>query len=783
MTYTAGNQDELSSGNSALPWHVRAFLKAESRIRPYQGWGVLLILIVLAALPAFTLRVNNWVRLGSDQAVLEMVGPISVVTVWLVAGWRRPRRKGRHSVFRWLAMAVTVVAVGLLVITQATARWIPSIFDMAHAISAGTWNSPAAEAMAAWGRLGGRFGLWWAGVQAGTTAQDNLVFLVVSGTIVWIAGSLSAALARRFHNGLLASAPLLWLLGSILLYSREGRVVFVFALGLALVLHFLTDHEAMLKRWREHELDYSPGLFVDRLMLVLGAALLILTLAAVMPNLYVQALVNRYYAEMQPAYERLEETAERLFPGVKGTARLGGGLAGGLPNDFLLQAGPELTDALVMRVRTNDAVGYEYPYDTAPPPRHYMRGGTFASYDGRGWSNHMDTEREQVPANDAFRKSAPAGRKEVVQQVALAVNTQVLYGAPEPVEVSAGVRVEERSPGDVVAIWGREKSYTVVSLVPAVDEESLGSVNGWGSDNPLPEEYAIHLELPDTVTQRTVDLARRLTEDQPNMYAKAQSIEEYLREFEYDLGVEAPPPEVVDVADYFLFDLQRGYCDYYATSFVVLARAAGIPARFATGFAPGSWNPDEGLWTITEAQAHSWPEILFPEYGWIPFEPTAAQPELLRIGLATSTGAVGAQPRAQPGSDTETTIDWNWQMLFWLLPLALVAWGTWTLIIRVRRRNEDPWQTLVQWGGRAGRPMASGETILEYGESLADYVIVTQTQRQDLARIAASEMRELSGAISYGYYAPSPERERAEARAAQHWERLRSYLRVLRRGR
>lgn len=785
MTDTVNSTDR---SYDATPWYVRAALSAETRLRPYLGWGALLILALLASLPAFSLRVNNWVRLDGDQAVLEALGPLSVLTVWIVAGWRRPRGQGSHTWYAVLAMALLTLAVGFVMITQAAAGWIPGVREFISAVWTGSFGSLAEGMAADWERLGGRLGFWWTGVQAGTTTQDNLVFFVVAGSIVWLAGSLSAGLARRFGNGLMAAAPLLWLLATILLYSQEGRILFVFALGLAVLLHFLTDHEAMLARWERDGFDYSTGLFLDRLMLVLGASLFILTLAAVMPNLYVQAVVDRYYAQMQPAYEQLEDTADRLFPGVKGTSRFGSGLAGGLPNDFLLQAGPSLTDDVVMYVSTNDAPPIDYPYEPSSPPGHYMRGGTLSEYDGLGWRNPGGTDRQEVEANSSVVEAMDAGetlaigRKEIVQQVAMVINTQVLYAAPEPAELSTVARVETRGPGDLIALWGREKTYTAVSRVPAVNDEALAAVSSWGSENPLPESYAIHLALPDTVTERTVELARELTNGKPSMYAKAQAIEGYLRTFEYDLTVSAPPADVVDVADYFLFELQRGYCDYYATAFVVIARSVGLPARFATGFAPGNWNPEDGRWTITEAEAHSWPEVYFPDYGWIPFEPTAGRPELARIGLPSFSSSGGAPAAPEAEEEPSETIDWNWQMLVWLLPIGLLAWGGWKLAQRIRRRREDPWQTLVRWGGRAGRPMASGETILEYGDGLADYVVGTQRERQDLARVAATEMRALSGAVSSGRYAPPSEREKAGASVAQHWERLRGYLRSLRRG-
>ena len=485
------NVQGIGNSSETTPWHVRFALELEARLRPFLGWGVLLVLAWIAVLPTFALRVNNWVELGPDQTVLELLGPLSIFTVWVVAGWRRPRPRLAGRWFGAVLMALLVLAAGFVVISQVAAGWIPGVREVAQSASGGGWAALAEGVASDWMRLGGRVSFWWAGVQSETTAQDNLVFLVIAGTLVWLVAALSAVLARRFRNGLLAAAPLLWLLGTILLYSQEGRILFVFGLGLAVLLHFLSDHELLLARWNEKGFDYSPGLFLDRLMLVLGAALLVLTLAAAMPNLYVQALVDRYYARMQPAYERLEDTADRLFPGVKGTSRFGGGMAGGLPNEFLLQAGPNLTDDVVMYVGTDDAVAsdfaYDYVYET-PPPGHYMRGGTLAEYDGRGWSNPPATEREDIEANTLLTDAAllgadlEAGRKEVVQQVALVFNTQVLYTAPEPEELSTGVRMEVRGPGDLVALWARDKTYTAVSRVPAVNDETLergGGVGGW----------------------------------------------------------------------------------------------------------------------------------------------------------------------------------------------------------------------------------------------------------------------------------------------------------------
>ena len=188
----------------------------------------------------------------------------------------------------------------------------------------------------------------------------------------------------------------------------------------------------------------------------------------------------------------------------------------------------------------------------------------------------------------------------------------------------------------------------------------MASLPGWGGENPLPAEYEGHLQLPDTVTERTRQLAEELTGHLDSPYAKATAIESYLRTYEYDLSVPEPPPGVTDVTDFFLFELKRGYCDYYATAFVTLARLAGLPTRFATGYAVGAWDGFDRVWVVSEAEAHSWPEVLFPEVGWIPFEPTAGRPSLTRIGLpqASSSGPANAgQPTVDeieaPGIDLE----------------------------------------------------------------------------------------------------------------------------------
>jgi hypothetical protein len=88
--------------------------------------------------------------------------------------------------------------------------------------------------------------------------------------------------------------------------------------------------------------------------------------------------------------------------------------------------------------------------------------------------------------------------------------------------------------------------------------------------------------------------------------------------------------------DYFLFQSREGYCDYFATSMVVMLRAEGVPTRVATGFAPGEFDASSGVSIVRENHAHSWVEAYFPGYGWITFEPSAIRPIPPRVEEAAA---------------------------------------------------------------------------------------------------------------------------------------------------
>ena len=130
-------------------------------------------------------------------------------------------------------------------------------------------------------------------------------------------------------------------------------------------------------------------------------------------------------------------------------------------------------------------------------------------------------------------------------------------------------------------------------------------------------------------------LAEQVTSGQSTPYDQAQAITNYLRNtIQYTLTVPSPPPGE-DPAVWVLFDYKKGFCNYYASDEVLMLRSIGIPARLAVGFAEGSSNNDSSVansvsFTVLNHDAHAWPEVYFPNIGWVEFEPTVNQNPIVR---------------------------------------------------------------------------------------------------------------------------------------------------------
>jgi transglutaminase-like putative cysteine protease len=244
----------------------------------------------------------------------------------------------------------------------------------------------------------------------------------------------------------------------------------------------------------------------------------------------------------------------------------------------------------------------------------YWKVGAYDRYSGGGW-----TRTATVTEFDG--QSGPPGPTRPVRQTFTAeTSATVLPAAWKPVSVEGratdvtgfgGVQpADSLAPGD---------EYSVLSRVSNARPSQLREA---GTDYSAidREQYT---RLPSSTPDRLGEFTTTLTANAENPYDTARVIETHLEaEKNYSLDVQRPSG---DVADGFLFEMDAGYCTYFATTMVAMLRSQGIPARFAVGYTTGQ-QIDADEWVVRGLNAHAWVEVYFPGYGWQQFDPTPAGP-------------------------------------------------------------------------------------------------------------------------------------------------------------
>jgi len=132
---------------------------------------------------------------------------------------------------------------------------------------------------------------------------------------------------------------------------------------------------------------------------------------------------------------------------------------------------------------------------------------------------------------------------------------------------------------------------------------------------------------PDGIRYRPLyEVAQQIAGKATNPYAAVVAIEAWLRSsggFTYD----EQPPRARGTAPlvHFVTKTKSGYCQHFAGAMALMLRYLGIPARVAAGFTSGRYDSESGTWTVYDRGAHTWVEVWFKGYGWLPFDPTPAR--------------------------------------------------------------------------------------------------------------------------------------------------------------
>lgn len=314
-----------------------------------------------------------------------------------------------------------------------------------------------------------------------------------------------------------------------------------------------------------------------------------------------------------------------LFPRVQGPLW-------GMPADaFGGRTGlsDSMTPGNISALSQSNEIAFRVKFDGAPPPREglYWRGPVFTDFDGRTWRAGVGSAPSSVgiePAGQPVRYTVtlePHGRTWLF---ALEMPT----GLPPEASVTAAYELLAHRP-----VRTRTR-YTAQSFLRY-------RTAGGAADEIL---HAA-LQLPAGSNPRAVALARSWRAQTADPGRLMQHAITHFTRGGYRYSLYPPLAEGPHATDEFLFDTRVGFCEHYAGAFVVLMRAAGVPARVVTGYQGGEINPVDDYFTVRQSDAHAWAEVWLGNAGWVRVDPTAAAiPARTREGLAAAVPAGESAP-------------------------------------------------------------------------------------------------------------------------------------------
>ncbi len=578
---------------------------------------------------------------------------------------------------------------------------------------------------------------WLVSLKNHATVNDALVRNMIWTFIVWLwAAWLGWSAGRR--NAIAALLPSILLLALITDYSENRIETLWLMVFVLLLLMGVWNYKNHTKQCEKRKVDYSDSIRYDVSQAVILLAVVISLIAFITPSVSWRQIRDFLREWNQPSKNEVADLlgVQRKPPAPSQNISV---QQPSLPRDHLLTGGFAHSQQVVMTISTGELPPIPNIEFASSAPRYYWRSVTYDIYAGSGWISSA-APSQKVQANTPLIQGLLHGYKALHLDVQMAEPegklfwSGMLFSVDSPFTADWRIRPQSNLFADQSALLQADmfaavsdvRSYKAESYLPLVTVDQMRA-----APTDYPEEITKHyLGLPASVPERVRQLAREITKGKTNTYDKAKAIEAYLRGYPYDLEIPAPPKDQ-DVADYFLFNLRRGYCDYYATAMVVLARANGIPARFVSGYAPGSYDAPNARYVVRELDAHSWAEVYFPEIGWVEFEPTAAQPEIIRYQSEST-----ASPTPDPEAIQLLKRFKFGQLIDWLLPVAVILvlfLLQFTVIERWRYLRLDPAMAIEKIYRRLyklGRPLAGeltkAETAYEFMQKLVDKIELTR---------------------------------------------------------
>ena len=407
-----------------------------------------------------------------------------------------------------------------------------------------------------------------------------------------------------------------------------------------------------------------------------------------------------------------------------------------------------LGDAAVMYVRT-----------AAPA---YWRGLVFDVYRDGAWTASDRGYREMQPyVPPRFLPPAPPDNLGTfVQTVRVLRPLPGVINAAYPIESLyapvAALREDAFGTFHTPAQLKPGQTYSVVSYLPNLSPEVLRA------DEPVhraPDGNPEYVD-PGPLSGRARSLALQVTRGETNVFDTVMALTRYLqRTYRYTLDL-PPVPSGTDPVDWFLFDVKTGYCEQFATAETLMLRSLGIPARLATGYATGEYDPVLDQAVVREHDAHAWVEVWFSGHGWVPVDPTPGVDPLAATRFPDHWAA-GGIARLLPHLSLGAPVAALGSLGFLAVvpPAVAIALVAVFVYAALRRRRWGPLFGRTEKRGRGellrlydrvqrrlGRRRAPPETPNEYRHAMDEALL-----------------RELTDAVNEGAYAdrwPTPQRVR-----------------------
>ncbi|MBU3069859.1 DUF3488 and transglutaminase-like domain-containing protein [Aestuariicella sp. G3-2] len=282
------------------------------------------------------------------------------------------------------------------------------------------------------------------------------------------------------------------------------------------------------------------------------------------------------------------------------------------------------------RLSRAGGVAFRVSFERPRPPQDqlYWRGLVFSDFDGRSWSQIKGrnwgyregalVNWQQGPKsdwrNDAELLGDDASEPLTYNIIMEASHQSWLYSLMVPVEF-------EQDP-----LYGVTRDFTLLRRQPVhqrLQYEVTSQLDYRLQPESLsPRQRKLELALPDGYNPQSLAKAAEWRQQSDSEQEYLNRVLAFYRDnFFYTLE---PPALGRDSVDEFLWQTQRGFCEHFASSFVVLMRAGGIPARVVAGYQGGEYNPVEDYLVVHQYDAHAWAEVWLEGKGWTRVDPTAA---------------------------------------------------------------------------------------------------------------------------------------------------------------